>query len=331
MSKRPTKSSSDDTTSADGFGEAPQKSLSGTPLSGSISDWAAEISQEADKPEPRKAAPRSAGEGKEDRNDGAPSRKSGRKAGATVSAKKEKPTKSSRGTSIGKADSARERAAGGLNPVAGLDMSLEEAESLEKQLKQHQKDNKKKNKESKYGELTGNQGATATVEALSALIESGNPLHKNGELWVPHRPERPEKSEGGVPIVLKSAYEPKGDQPTAIADLVEGMENGDQTQVLLGVTGSGKTYTMAQVISRTQRPALILAPNKTLAAQLYGEFKSFFPDNAVEYFVSYYDYYQPEAYVPRTDTYIEKESSINEQIDRMRHSATRSLLERDDV
>ncbi|CTQ43577.1 excinuclease ABC subunit UvrB [Roseibium aggregatum] len=331
MSKRPTKSSSDDTTSADGFGEAPQKSLSGTPLSGSISDWAAEISQEADKPEPKKAAPQSAREGKEDRTGDAPARKSGRKAGTTASAKKEKPTKSSRGTSIGKADSARERAAGGLNPVAGLDMSLEEAENLEKQLKQHQKDNKKKNKESKYGELTGNQGATATVEALSALIESGNPLHKNGELWVPHRPERPEKSEGGVPIVLKSAYEPKGDQPTAIADLVEGMENGDQTQVLLGVTGSGKTYTMAQVISRTQRPALILAPNKTLAAQLYGEFKSFFPDNAVEYFVSYYDYYQPEAYVPRTDTYIEKESSINEQIDRMRHSATRSLLERDDV
>ncbi len=102
-------------------------------------------------------------------------------------------------------------------------------------------------------------------------------------------------------------------------------------QVLLGVTGSGKTYTMAQVIERTQRPALILAPNKTLAAQLYGEFKSFFPENAVEYFVSYYDYYQPEAYVPRTDTYIEKDSAINEQIDRMRHAATRSLLERDDV
>ena len=101
--------------------------------------------------------------------------------------------------------------------------------------------------------------------------------------------------------------------------------------MLLGVTGSGKTFTMAQVIEKTQRPALILAPNKTLAAQLYGEFKSFFPDNAVEYFVSYYDYYQPEAYVPRSDTYIEKESSINEQIDRMRHSATRSLLERDDV
>ncbi|MEP4032202.1 excinuclease ABC subunit UvrB, partial [Roseibium polysiphoniae] len=158
-----------------------------------------------------------------------------------------------------------------------------------------------------------------------------DPLLKNGMEWIPHRPERPAKSEGGVEIKLKSEYEPKGDQPTAIADLVSGLETGDQTQVLLGVTGSGKTYTMAQVISRTQRPALILAPNKTLAAQLYGEFKAFFPDNAVEYFVSYYDYYQPEAYVPRTDTYIEKESSINEQIDRMRHSATRSLLERDDV
>ena len=109
------------------------------------------------------------------------------------------------------------------------------------------------------------------------------------------------------------------------------MKRHDRTQVLLGVTGSGKTFTMAKVIEATQRPALILAPNKTLAAQLYGEFKSFFPDNAVEYFVSYYDYYQPEAYVPRTDTYIEKESSINEQIDRMRHSATRALLERDDV
>ena len=109
------------------------------------------------------------------------------------------------------------------------------------------------------------------------------------------------------------------------------MSQHERNQVLLGVTGSGKTFTMAQVIDRTQRPALILAPNKTLAAQLYGEFKSFFPDNAVEYFVSYYDYYQPEAYVPRTDTYIEKEFSVNEQIDRMRHAATRSLLERDDV
>ena len=121
------------------------------------------------------------------------------------------------------------------------------------------------------------------------------------------------KPEGGRPLVIQSDFEPKGDQPTAIADLVEGVRRQDRTQVLLGVTGSGKTFTMAKVIEATQRPALVLAPNKTLAAQLYGEFRSFFPDNAVEYFVSYYDYYQPEAYVPRTDTYIEKESSINEQ------------------
>ena len=123
---------------------------------------------------------------------------------------------------------------------------------------------------------------------------------------------------------LVSEYKPGGDQPQAIAELVEGVRRHDRTQVLLGVTGSGKTFTMAKVIEATQRPALILAPNKTLAAQLYGEFKNFFPDNAVEYFVSYYDYYQPEAYVPRTDTYIEKDSSINEQIDRMRHAATPS-------
>ncbi|MCO6049872.1 excinuclease ABC subunit UvrB [Mesorhizobium sp. RP14(2022)] len=130
---------------------------------------------------------------------------------------------------------------------------------------------------------------------------------------------------------MKSDYKPAGDQPTAIRELAGGVRNAERTQTLLGVTGSGKTFTMAKVIEETQRPALILAPNKTLAAQLYGEFRQFFPDNAVEYFVSYYDYYQPEAYVPRTDTYIEKESTINEQIDRMRHSATRSLLERDDV
>jgi excinuclease ABC subunit B len=152
-----------------------------------------------------------------------------------------------------------------------------------------------------------------------------------GQSFIPHRPARPEKSEGGKPFVIKSEYEPSGDQPTAIAELVAQAEAGDKDQVLLGVTGSGKTFTMAKVIERLQRPALILAPNKILAAQLYGEFKSFFPDNAVEFFVSYYDYYQPEAYVARTDTYIEKESSINEAIDRMRHSATRSLLERDDV
>jgi excinuclease ABC subunit B len=128
-----------------------------------------------------------------------------------------------------------------------------------------------------------------------------------------------------------SAYEPAGDQPTAIRELTAGLEAGEVNQVLLGVTGSGKTFTMAKVIEAVQKPTLVLAPNKTLAAQLYGEMKSFFPDNAVEYFVSYYDYYQPEAYVPRTDTYIEKDSQINEQIDRMRHAATQALLERNDV
>ncbi|BBF68565.1 excinuclease ABC subunit UvrB [Sphingomonas bisphenolicum] len=154
---------------------------------------------------------------------------------------------------------------------------------------------------------------------------------ETGEGFVPHRPARPEKSEGGRPFTLVSDYEPSGDQRTAIPELVEQALAGEKDQVLLGVTGSGKTFTMAKVIEALQRPALILAPNKILAAQLYGEFKSFFPDNAVEYFVSYYDYYQPEAYVARSDTYIEKESSVNESIDRMRHSATRALLERDDV
>jgi len=142
--------------------------------------------------------------------------------------------------------------------------------------------------------------------------------------------ERP-LSEGGIPFELKSEFAPAGDQPQAISELAQGLAQGEQNQVLLGVTGSGKTFTMAHVIAELQRPTLIMAPNKTLAAQLYGEMREFFPSNAVEYFVSYYDYYQPEAYVPRTDTYIEKESSINEQIDRMRHSATRALLERDDV
>jgi excinuclease ABC subunit B len=135
----------------------------------------------------------------------------------------------------------------------------------------------------------------------------------------------------GKRFVIHSEFQPAGDQPQAIAGLVESVQSGEVDRVLLGVTGSGKTFTMAHVIEATQRPALILAPNKTLAAQLYGEMKSFFPENAVEYFVSYYDYYQPEAYVPRTDTYIEKESSINEQIDRMRHSATRAILERRDT
>ena len=143
-------------------------------------------------------------------------------------------------------------------------------------------------------------------------------------------PARP-KLEGGRRFVLNAPFAPAGDQPTAIAELTEGVQAGERNQVLLGATGTGKTFTMAKIIEQTQRPAIILAPNKTLAAQLYGEFKGFFPENAVEYFVSYYDYYQPEAYVARTDTFIEKESQINEQIDRMRHSATRALLERDDV
>ena len=175
-----------------------------------------------------------------------------------------------------------------------------------------------------------------SVDAQAML--SSQPLIANHPLvagtlpsFRPHRPERPEKSEGGVRFKIVSEFEPKGDQPGAIAELSAGVKAHERDQVLLGVTGSGKTFTMAHIIAETQRPALILAPNKTLAAQLYGEFKSFFPDNAVEYFVSYYDYYQPEAYVPRTDTYIEKEASINEQIDRMRHAATRALLERDDV
>jgi excinuclease ABC subunit B len=267
-----------------GFGEEPQAEFTGAPLSGPISDWADQIAREAEKAAPPKAKP---------------SRK--------IPEKSASPTRTARGTSMGGAASAKERAAAGLNPVAGLDISLEDAETL------------------------STSGVTATVKALADLIESGNPLHKNGQLWTPHRPARPEKSEGGIPIRMESEFEPRGDQPTAIRDLVEGVNRNDRTQVLLGVTGSGKTFTMAKVIEETQRPALILAPNKTLAAQLYAEFKKFFPHNAVEYFVSYYDYYQPEAYVPRTDTYIEKESSINEQIDRMRHSATRSLLERDDV
>src|SRR5688572_5891944 len=130
---------------------------------------------------------------------------------------------------------------------------------------------------------------------------------------------------------LHTQFPPAGDQPNAIRQLITGIENGLAYQTLLGVTGSGKTFTMANVIQAIQKPTLILAPNKTLAAQLYGEMKEFFPQNAVEYFVSYYDYYQPEAYVPRTDTYIEKDAQINEQIDRMRHSATQALLERGDV
>jgi excinuclease ABC subunit B len=147
------------------------------------------------------------------------------------------------------------------------------------------------------------------------------------QFFPPKRPAPPPERR----LTVVSPFEPNGDQPAAIRDLLDGLARPERDQVLLGVTGSGKTFTMAKVIEAVQRPTLILAPNKTLAAQLYGEMKAFFPDNAVEYFVSYYDYYQPEAYVPRTDTYIEKDAQINEQIDRMRHSATQALLERNDV
>ena len=341
-----------------GFEEAPQAEFEGAPLSGSVEDWVKQLEAEAEREardaETREIRSKAGKHRRKASGDRAPasSEPSGKKQGRSASAERSEKLKGGAkadrtytvgdkrtggGASIGGSNDPRQRAAAGLMPVAGLDVSLEEAR-----------------------QLASTTGVTATVEALKALIDSGNPLHKNGELWVPHRPARPEKSEGGIAIRMQTPFEPSGDQPTAIADLSEGLagtshvepqskthvdrapgeesasfgsaENlGERTQVLLGVTGSGKTFTMAKVIEETQRPALILAPNKTLAAQLYGEFKNFFPDNAVEYFVSYYDYYQPEAYVPRTDTYIEKESSINEQIDRMRHSATRALLERDDV
>ncbi|MCI4645325.1 MAG: excinuclease ABC subunit UvrB [Hyphomonadaceae bacterium] len=177
------------------------------------------------------------------------------------------------------------------------------------------------------GPLKGVSDAAAIFEFEAFQTLVGAPEH-----WAPHRPERSwDKLEGGQRFKLHSPYEPAGDQVTAIPELVEGAQTGERDQVLLGATGTGKTFTMAKIIEATQRPALILAPNKTLAAQLYGEFKSFFPENSVEYFVSYYDYYQPEAYVPNRDLYIEKESSINEAIDRMRHSATRAILERDDT
>ncbi|MGV0817999.1 excinuclease ABC subunit UvrB [Martelella sp. AMO21009] len=287
MARSPRKSSD-----KQGFEEAPQAPFDGESYEGSMSDWLAGLEKEAEAEtvdSQRKLASKA----------GKHRRKAAESGGATAS-------RTARGVSIGGSSDPKTRAAAGLNPVAGVDVSLEEAQNLAK------------------------GGVTATVDALSSLIESGNPLFKDGKIWTPHRPERPEKSEGGIPIRMVTEYKPSGDQPTAIADLVEGLKSGDRSQVLLGVTGSGKTFTMAKVIEETQRPAVILAPNKTLAAQLYSEFKNFFPDNAVEYFVSYYDYYQPEAYVPRSDTYIEKESSINEQIDRMRHAATRAILERDD-
>ncbi|MBY5351466.1 excinuclease ABC subunit UvrB [Rhizobium leguminosarum] len=295
MAKSPKKSPA-----PNGFEEAPQSSFEGAPLSGSVADWVKQLEAHAEASGVETQRQIASKAGKHRKKVEIAARTKTGDGGVSAS-------KSARGTSMGGSTDPKTRAAAGLNPVSGMDTTLEEASSLQ-----------------------AGTAVTATVEALSALIESGNPLHKNGKIWTPHRPARPDKSEGGIAIRMQSDYEPAGDQPTAIRDLVEGLENGDRSQVLLGVTGSGKTFTMAKVIEATQRPAVILAPNKTLAAQLYSEFKNFFPDNAVEYFVSYYDYYQPEAYVPRSDTYIEKESSINEQIDRMRHSATRSLLERDD-
>ena len=309
------------TAPSNGFEEAPQSPLQGAPLEGSVSDWVRQLEAEAEASgiETQREIASKAGKHRKKieiaaREEAARAaaktaaktiRKASQKA-ARQTAKHTTVSKTARGVSIGASSDPKTRAAAGLNPVSGLDVSLEDAAGL------------------------APGAVTATVEALSALIESGNPLFKDGRLWTPHRPARPEKSEGGIAIRMASDYQPAGDQPTAIADLVEGANSGERSQVLLGVTGSGKTFTMAKVIEATQRPALILAPNKTLAAQLYSEFKSFFPDNAVEYFVSYYDYYQPEAYVPRSDTFIEKESSINEQIDRMRHAATRAILERDD-
>ena len=313
-----------------GFEETPQAPLKGSPISGPVSQWAEDLQSEASigesggtrvEAEDFEAIQRQMELDAERRARDEEMREIRSKAGKhrkRASAKKERAPRESApkgreisekrtggGTLIGGTNDPAHRAAVGLNPVAGLDVSLEEAKGL----------------------TAG--GVTATVDALSKLIEGGDPNLVS--TWVPHRPSRPDKSEGGISIEMVTDFEPSGDQPTAIKDLIEGANTQEQTQVLLGVTGSGKTYTMAKVIEGTQRPALILAPNKTLAAQLYGEFKKFFPNNAVEYFVSYYDYYQPEAYVPRSDTYIEKESSVNEQIDRMRHSATRALLERDDV
>ncbi|MBE8191217.1 MAG: DEAD/DEAH box helicase family protein, partial [Alphaproteobacteria bacterium] len=178
--------------------------------------------------------------------------------------------------------------------------------------------------------MTDQETSLTGRKPLAPLVEPGLDSQA-AALFRASRAARPLKSEGGKDFAFTSPFQPSGDQPQAIEELTAAINDKERDQVLLGVTGSGKTYTMAKVIEQTGRPALILAPNKTLAAQLYSEFKSFFPDNAVGYFVSYYDYYQPEAYVPRSDTYIEKESNINEQIDRMRHAATRMLLERDDV
>ncbi len=183
------------------------------------------------------------------------------------------------------------------------------------------------------GEPTGVAafGSTASQQSLDRLLREGRDEFRADNCGRRTGRRGRKNPKAAAPSSSSRTSSRRATSRTAIKELVEGVRRNDRSQVLLGVTGSGKTFTMAKVIEATQRPALILAPNKTLAAQLYGEFRSFFPDNAVEYFVSYYDYYQPEAYIPRTDTYIEKDSSINEQIDRMRHAATRALLERDDV
>ncbi|MEL6436258.1 MAG: DEAD/DEAH box helicase family protein, partial [Pseudomonadota bacterium] len=252
-----------------GFEEAPQPSLEGAPVSGgSIDDWVkqleadaareqrdAEMSEirskagkhrrkaemkasEAETLELKKIERKKTAEGNKRDGASAASRRSERPASDRTYEVGDKRTGG--GVSIGGTNDPKERAAAGLNPVAGLDVGLEEAEKL-----------------------TSTQGVTATVEALKALIDSGNPLFKDGKMWTPHRPARPEKSEGGIQIDMVTEYEPSGDQPTAIRDLTEGLGEGDRSQTLLGVTGSGKTFTMAKVIAETQRPAVILAPNKT--------------------------------------------------------------------
>jgi len=205
MAKSPKKSPA-----PNGFEEAPQSSFEGAPVSGSVADWVKQLEADAE------------ASGVETQ------RQIASKAGKHRKKVEIAASKSARGTSMGGSTDPKTRAAAGLNPVAGMNTTLEEASSLQ-----------------------AGTAVTATVEALSALIESGNPLHKNGKIWTPHRPARPDKSEGGIRILMKSDYEPAGDQPTAIRDLVEGLENGDRSQVLLGVTGSGKTFTMAKVIEAT--------------------------------------------------------------------------------
>ncbi|MGO7424804.1 DEAD/DEAH box helicase family protein, partial [Rhizobium ruizarguesonis] len=205
-----------------GFEEAPQSSFEGAPLSGSVADWVKQLEADAETSGVETQRQIASKAGKHRKKVEIAARTKTSDGGVSAS-------KSARGTSMGGSTDPKTRAAAGLNPVSGMDTTLEEASSLQ-----------------------AGTAVTATVEALSALIESGNPLHKNGKIWTPHRPARPDKSEGGIAIRMQSDYEPAGDQPTAIRDLVEGLENGDRSQVLLGVTGSGKTFTMAKVIEATQ-------------------------------------------------------------------------------